>query len=129
MKTLHDLLGGFSVDQATHDDLVRRTAFALRKAGYTDVCADVSEYVTPQRVYWQRTGDGHVPDVTAGSFIIEVETADSMGSEHTRSQCALFSQFARERRLTFAVVVPAGCKSQMDWQLVLWSITATVWEF
>jgi hypothetical protein len=128
MNSLHSFLGKSRVDQATHDTLVRRTAAALVSNGIFDVRADLSEYAKPSKIYWERTGEGHVPDVTGGRYVIEVETATSLDLEHTRSQCALFSVFAREKGLSFIVVVPIGYKSRMEWQLVGWSISATVWE-
>jgi len=128
MKTLQSLLGTFRVDQATHDALVHRTAEALSYNGNSDIHADVPGYITPARIFWRRTNEGHVPDVTAGRFIIEVETERSLDLEHTRSQCELFSAFAQEHDRTFVVVVPLGYKGRMEWQLVDWLITATVWE-
>jgi hypothetical protein len=115
-------------DQSDHDGLVYRTATLLQARGYGGVCADVVGYDSPAKISWHRTGEGHVPDLTGGPYVIEVETETSLDLDHTKSQCALFSAFAREHNRIFVVVVPVGYKVQMQLQLVFWGIAATVWE-
>jgi hypothetical protein len=127
VKTLYEALYG-SEREVQHDLLVRRAAQRLAGFGCTDVRADVVGYPTPEPIHWVNTGQGHRPDVTGGLYVIEVETGDSLSSEHTRSQCELFSTFAREQSRTFVVGVPLGNKLDMQVQLIVWGIAATVWE-
>lgn len=112
----------------THDAIVARVATALRNQGFKDVMADVPGFATPTKIVWKSTGNGHVPDLTAGQLVIEVETDDTLSIEHTRLQCELFSHYARQHHMTFVVVVPRGFASVMRIQLIRWGYTAEVWE-
>ena len=75
--------------QSDHDKKVSALAEMYQKQGYT-VQADVDGYISPGSIC------GYVPDIVArkkGSFervIIEVETEDSIDSEHAESQREAF---------------------------------------
>jgi hypothetical protein len=128
MTALRKPLRQPAVEPATREELIRRTTALLRTSEIFDVRADLKGYAAPSRVFWQRTGEGHLPDVTGGRYVIQVETAASLELEHTRARCELFSAFTREHRYSFVVVVPEGYKRRMEWQLAQWSIAATVWQ-
>ena len=113
--------------QSVHDAMVRTLALRL-KDQYRDLRADHPEFFPPQKIYWSRTGEGHIPDLTGGRIVIEVETEDTLGSDHTRSQCMLFGTFAAEHGRQFIVAVPRGCRLRMQNWLEIWHVRAEVIE-
>jgi hypothetical protein len=91
------------------------SAVARHLAGqkFTGIRADIPHCLTPSKITWKDTGDGHVPDVTGrdpgGHFhIFEVETEDTIRHPHSASQWRLFSAYARQFGASFYVVVPEG---------------------
>ena len=124
MKTVRS-----SLSETTHETLVRRAAVHLRQHMQPDVRADLPDGVRPDRIVWTKTQQGHIPDVTGGQYIIEVETSETLAIEHTREQCMLFSVFAREQqKKIFVVVVPMGYQTTMELQLRAWGIVWEVWQ-
>ncbi len=119
-------------NQQSHDAMVRRVRNHLQSHLFTDIKADLPGDEQPLLLYWQATGKGHIPDVTGkyGSvtYIFEIETEDTIKSEHTRDQLILFSANAKQYGKKLVVVVPAGWSGVTKGQLALWRIDADVWE-
>jgi hypothetical protein len=67
-------------------------------------------YPCPQKLIWPTTQQGHVPDVTAviygTEFVFEVETDDTIMSDHTKSQLELFAAYAQHANAVCCLVVP-----------------------
>lgn len=72
----------------------------------------------------------HIPDITAegsqASLIVEVETADSIGTTHTQDQWKLFDAFAQQHGKDFWVIVPAA-KPQAAIEINQMGFNAQVW--
>lgn len=114
-------------DQAQHDRLVGRAAGHLKSKGYSPVYADIHGMTQPVKI-----GD-HIPDATAYShgtvkFIVEVETADTIGGEHTASQWRTFAGAAGRNHATFVVVVPSGNGQAARTRLAQLGLSAQVWD-
>jgi hypothetical protein len=60
--------------------------------------------------------------------IFEVETADTIGGEHTSDQWTLFGTYANEHNAEFWVVVPGGSASLARLRLDELGLRAQVWE-
>ena len=60
--------------------------------------------------------------------MFEVETADSLGDDHTYEQCRLFAAYVRNKLAEFTLVVPTGSALDARLQLSRWGLTATVQE-
>lgn len=84
--------------QSNHDWMVAELAKALTNRGHQNIRAD---HINHPNGRPQQLGD-HIPDVTAyhnqtGSLIIgEVETSDSIDTDHTYSQLHTFRQAANQ---------------------------------
>lgn len=90
-------MGRSKRSQSKHDATVRNTANRLKKQGY-DVKADVSGFKQPDTIR------GYRPDIDAKKggkrLIVEVETADSVGSTRDQKQQKAFSRSARDSKNT-----------------------------
>jgi hypothetical protein len=120
------------IAKSEHDRLVERLRFRLVANLYSDIKVDLPGYEKPTRIVWRATQRGHEPDASAyyglKEHIFEVETADSIGDEHTRDQCELFAAYAREHTAEFILVVPAGSRSKASVQLSYWGLSAEIAE-
>ncbi|OGA17297.1 MAG: hypothetical protein A3H32_15115 [Betaproteobacteria bacterium RIFCSPLOWO2_02_FULL_63_19] len=118
--------------KSEHDRLVERLHSRLVANLYSDIKVDLPGYEKPTRIVWTATQRGHEPDASAyygfKQHIFEVETADSIGDEHTREQCELFAAYARGRAAEFTLVVPVGCGAIAVTQLNLWGLDQAVLE-
>ena len=118
--------------QKDHDVLVKQVVVELlRLNSFSEICADLTGHSQPNRIYWETTGEGHIPDVTAKGehfCIFEVETYDSIEESHTSDQWKLFAAFANQHNAVFYVVVPVGYKKQATQRLTALGITAKVLE-
>ena len=118
--------------RSEHDRLVEKLRARLVSNLFSDIKADLPGYVKPDRIVWTDTQRGHEPDATAYFFakqyLYEVETADSLGNDHTYEQCRLFAAYVRNRLAEFSLVVPIGSGAAARYQLASWSLTATVLE-
>ena len=138
-------LGGFDVglnkskycimvkrkSQSDYDKMVRTIAETLTYDQYSDVKADIQGYDTPDKIIWESTGKGHVPDVTAEKgkeVIVEVETDDSINDQHTEDQWKLFSACSKKYDADFIVVVPEGSKTKAMVHMEELDITGEVIE-
>jgi len=120
--------GKFRRDEGAHNRMVSHVARWLNQNGYPNLRADVEGYSQPVKITWTQTGEGYIPDLTAGDFVIEVETDDTISIDHTKSQCELFAAYAKQHGKRFVVVVPRGYKAAMQSWLVAWDLTGEVWE-
>jgi hypothetical protein len=120
------------LNKSRHDAMLDRLLVARRRLLMSDLRADLPNWPNkPEKIVWKRTGDGHVPDLTSrylnGQLLIEeVETIDTIGIDHTRQQCLLFSTFASEHGALFNLVVPFGDEWRARSQLNAWGIFAGV---
>lgn len=115
-----------------HDRVLEKLRGRLVANLFSDIKVDLPGYVKPERIIWTATQRGHEPDATAyyllKQHVFEVETADSLGDEHTYEQCRLFAAYVRNRFAEFALVVPTGAGLAARSQLSRWGLTATVQE-
>jgi len=103
--------------QSAHDSLVRMMAAYFSTLGYSALRADLNGYPRPTKIWWTgRESEAHIPDLTCFKndpqqtpIILEAETCESVGLEHTRQQWLLFSAHARAIKGEFHVVVPRIC--------------------
>jgi hypothetical protein len=109
--------------ESDHDHIVLAVAKHLTGQNFTEIKADVPNFVSPLKVTWKDTGDGHIPDLTGRDpsghlYVFEVETEDTIRHSHSASQWKLFSAYARQFDASFYVVVPGGCgraaKAELD---------------
>ena len=118
--------------RSEHDRLVEKLRTRLVSNLFSDIKVDLPGYVKPDRIVWIDTQRGHEPDATAyylaKQYVFEVETADSLGGDHTYEQCRLFAAYVRNRLAEFILVVPIGSALDARSQLSRWSLTATVHE-
>lgn len=118
--------------RSEHDRLVEKLRAHLVSNLFSDIKVDLPGYVKPERIVWSDTQRGHEPDATAyylaKQYVFEVETADSIGDEHTYEQCRLFAAYVRNWLAEFALVVPTGSALAARSQLSRWGLTATVHE-
>ena len=118
--------------RSEHDQIVQKLGSWLVSNQFSDIKMDLPERVKPDRIVWTDTKRGHEPDATAyyglKQHVFEVETADSLGDEHTHEQCKLFAAYVRGRYAEFSVVVPIGSGDSARSQLIQWGLTAIVME-
>lgn len=118
--------------KSEHDRLVERLRTLLVSNWYSDIKVDLPGYEKPTRIVWTATQRGHEPDASAyyvlKQHIFEVETADSIGDEHTYEQCKLFAAYARDNSAEFVLVVPSGSSITARFQLSYWQLRAAVLE-
>jgi hypothetical protein len=118
--------------RSEHDRLVEKLRARLVSNLFSDIKVDLPGYVKPERIVWSDTQRGHEPDATAcylaKQYVFEVETADSLGDDHTYEQCRLFAAYVRNRFAEFALVVPTGSALVAQSQISRWGLTATVHE-
>lgn len=97
-------------DQLAHDSLVLSACRALAGDGFTNLRADVQGYTQPVRVIWRATSEGHIPDISAAKggvpYLFEIETPDTINTEHTASQLKLFDAHMANNNGQAWVVVP-----------------------
>ena len=109
--------------QGLHDRMVYNQAVYWRNQRVT-VWADLPASNKPGPV------NGHIPDVLAqGLFtrvITEVETCDSLNSEHTRAQWRSFSSVAGAE---FHVLVPKSCLGQAQRLAAQWGVRVDKWWY
>lgn len=116
-----------------HDTLVRALIDLLFNNGFALIYADLEGFQKPSLIYWRSSKEGHIPDVTAFNqnniqVIFEIETEDSISSEHSVSQYNLFSAFVSTHNAIFYLVVPVGYKNIAMQTLQSNNITADVIE-
>ena len=118
--------------RSEHDRLVEKLRARLVSNLFSDIKVDLPGYVKPDRIVWIDTQRGHEPDASGyyllKQHIFEVETADSIGDEHTYEQCRLFAAYARDKLAEFTLVMPVGCGISAKSQLSCWGLLATVLE-
>jgi hypothetical protein len=118
--------------RSEHDRLVEKLCTRLVSNLFSDIKVDLPGHVKPERIVWTDTQRGHEPDASAyygfKQHIFEVETADSIGDDHTREQCELFAAYARGHAAEFTLVVPVGCGAIAVTQLNLWGLDQAVLE-
>lgn len=91
--------------------MVRQLVEYLRLHGFRYIRAHLPEHIIPDRIFWNDTGKGHIPDVTGKDselHIYEVETQESIDYPHTSDQWKLFAAYAAQFNAVFVVVVPDG---------------------
>ncbi len=76
-----------------HDKAVESVVKFYRDRNYQKIKAHLPGYDTPDEI------DGYIPDITAdhsdGNIVAEIETSDSLGTEHSRKQCEAFAKSPR----------------------------------
>jgi hypothetical protein len=118
--------------RSEHDRIVEKLRSRLVSGMYSNIRVDLPGYVKPERIIWTHTQRGHEPDTTAyygvKQHVFEVETAETLGVEHTYEQCRLFAAYVRNRFAEFTLVVPGGSGFDARLQLIRWGLNASVLE-
>jgi hypothetical protein len=104
-------------DQSEHDSLVRMMVNYFSTQGYLNIRADLDGFTRPDKLYWKgRENEPLIPDLTCQmndpqrtQIILEAETCQSIGSDHTCEEWKLFSACATQFGKQFHVVVPRQC--------------------
>jgi hypothetical protein len=104
-------------EQSEHDSLVRMMLNYYSTQGYVNIRADLEGCSRPDKFYWNgRENETFIPDLTCQKndpkrtqIILEAETCESLGLDHTRQQFKLFSANARQYGKEFHVAVPRRC--------------------
>jgi len=80
-------------NQQKHDSGVASWATSFIKAGWNKVLSDLPGNIKPPVI------GGHIPDIYAAhgtaEYVLEIETQDSINSEHAKHQAATFNAWAR----------------------------------
>lgn len=99
-----------------HDDIVKLAINYFKGLGATKVYAAIEEYGEPAEI------NGFKPDISAyvGSVrhICEIETEESISTEHTKNQCIGLSK----SNTKFYVCIPKSVESPMKKNLGEWGI-------
>ena len=107
--------------QTQHDEMVSAGDSDLTGKGYT-VYADIKGYTDPPNV------GGYIPDIYAYNIehkiVGEVETSDSIGSNHTKEQ---YTAFSRVNGAEFHVLVPKSCLEEAKAYARQWGISVDMW--
>lgn len=118
--------------RSEHDRLLEKLRSRLVANFFLDIKVDLPGHVKPDRIVWTATQRGHEPDATAyyllKQYVFEVETADTLGDDHTYEQCRLFTAYVRDRFAEFVLVVPIGRGVAARFQLSYWGLRAAVLE-
>lgn len=118
--------------QSNHDWMVLQVANAYSRQGHRDVRADHADFsgTTPVQI------GSHIPDLTAvhllsGTPIVcEVETADSIGSDHTRNQLLTFRRAVDRLNGVLHVGLPFKSDLERAQQIVSrWGILVDHWWY
>ena len=114
------------------DRLVQKLGSWMESILFSNIKVDLPGHVKPNRIVWNATQHGHEPDATAyhllKQYVFEVETADSLGDQHTHEQYRLFAAYSRDSFAEFTLVVPNGYGVVARSQLFRWHPSATVLE-
>ena len=112
---------GIPMAATEHDRLLAGLIDALRLIGATNIRADLNNLHRPAKIVWTRTQEGHIPDASATingkKVIFEVETCDTLFTDHTESQLKLFGAYSRQKKVPCFIVVPANCEIQAGLQI------------
>ena len=105
-------------NQTAHDDLVRSLAKHYSSLGYKGIRADIpGSTETPSGIYWSSTPDQkYVPDIVCfkndvGNTLIiaEVETCETLNTDHTKEQLRIFAAHAKGKAGEFHIMTPKEC--------------------
>lgn len=107
-----------------HDNLVCAVVQNLVQRRSSDIRAAVREYERPLPILDFDSGKTYIPNVTANLFggspvIIEVETDESLTSEHTTEQLKVFSTHAALFKKHMVLIVPAASVSKAQLHVAL----------
>lgn len=121
--------------QNSHPDehlrLVRRVVELLTDKGYQNIKSVLPDGNSPEKIVWQSTGKGYLPDVsvrTEDFRFFTAETADSIRDEDTADKLKLFSSYAEVNDAVFYVVFPQGDVAQVREQIDALAVEASLWE-
>lgn len=108
---------GFEERLTEHDQIVRAVVDHFKGQSGCTIRADIDGYEQPSQIADHRPDvevsvvkvvvDGANRRISIERLIFEVEVADSIDTDHTRSQCIEFADWASQRSTrTFVLVVP-----------------------
>ncbi len=119
------------IREMAHDQMVENLVSHLRSNGFRFIKAHLKGYDQPGSISWKKAKSYHIPDAEAWkgdvAYIFEIETADSLGGEHARSQRRLFSAYASERKKKFVLVVSESAKIKAERILENEGMKAELW--
>ncbi len=109
--------------QTLHDAMIRTLTKELVSQGY-NVSADIAGFPQPPRV------GRHIPDIYANKLnsqiIVEVETSETIGINHTKEQ---YTDFSNVRGTNFHVMVPESSLIRAQAYAKSWGITVDQWWY
>ncbi len=117
---------------SVHDNLVSQLITHLVGDRFQNIKADLPEYDQPNAIWWTNKPDEKfIPDATATKndvpFIFEVETADSIGIDHSDAQWKVFAASASKNSGHFCLYVEEGAEDAAKRRVQELGITADVW--
>jgi hypothetical protein len=114
-----------------HDTMVSTVISYLFNNGFQNIKADLPGKIQPDKIIWMKTNEGHIPDATATinntSYLFEIETEETLTTQHTIDQFVLFSAFAQQYNGQFCIIVPVSNKSKAEGLVNNLGIQAQVW--
>lgn len=115
-----------------HDKMVKELVKIMEEKNHHNIKADIKGYDTPKSIYWKNDKENsRIPDATSGKDgydIFEVETKDSINTDHTKEQWELFAAHAKNNSSEFWIVVPEGSAAIAEKRVDELNITAEVAE-
>jgi len=117
-------MGRTGKDKDLHDSMVKAMIKALKHKEIEVLKADVEGYERPDEI------DGYIPDVVgkkeSGTIVVvEVETCESVNSDHTKEQFKAFSNADGE----FWVDVPESCLEKLKKNVKAWKVIVNKWYY
>jgi hypothetical protein len=109
--------------QTLHDTMISTLATNLASQGYR-IYADITGFEQPPKV------GRHIPDIYAfklnSRIIVEVETSETIGINHTKEQ---YTDFSNVRGTDFHVMVPERSLATAQAYAESWGITVDKWWY
>lgn len=120
------------IQRSEHDHILDELTVMLELQRSPDVRVALPQCTQPDPILCPFTGIAHVPDLTATVLpegfkaIFEVETDESLGTEHTASQLRLFDRHAKQNSIKLFLVVPQHSHAKAQQRVIDLELGATV---
>lgn len=114
-----------------HSRLVSRIVVLLSEKGYQNIKSVLPDGDPPEKIVWQSSGNGYLPDVSvrAEEFrFFSAETVDSIQDEDTTDKLKLFSAYAETNDALFYVAFPKGDAASVRARIDELGVEVCLWE-
>lgn len=115
-----------------HDELMEKTLLRLKNNFFTQIKSILSESDIPLPISLPGIADAYTPDITAQknnvSYIVEVETQDSLKYAAHTIMLKAISTYAEENHLEMVVVVPVTSFIEAGKKLSQLKVDASIWD-